>query len=380
MEIAVHHNDLKLCRGLLAPARCETRVGKQRQPRAAELCLAVGLWTLFLVVTAGYTVAARAQNQESTEADPAPLDVSAAGTSTTSSTVLGGGRLGTNYLIGPDDVLSIDVFNVPDLRKTVRVSNDGTINVALLGDVKAVGLTAAQLRQELELKWGQKYLEKPQVSVFIREFHSQPVSVVGAVGKPGIYQVPGPRTLIEVLSAAGGPARNAGPKVVVERKGGFGTLELVDGMRLVDPEKLEIRLQRLFYAHEDALNMEIKPHDTIIISKAGIIYVVGEVKKPGGFRLEDQDSFTVLQSLAMAEGLNWSASKRRAEIIRREPDGSLTETRVDLGNILKGKGKDLELAADDVLFVPSSAGKVGGKRTAESVVGTLGLLVVYGRL
>ncbi len=322
----------------------------------------------------------QAQDQEAEPAS-ASTDLPNDSAPQPSADLLGGGRLGPNYIIGPEDVLDVDVFSVPELKKTVRVSNDGSIPLALLGHVKAAGLTAQQLRQELESKYGETYLENPQVSVFVREFHGQPVSVIGAVEKAGLYQVTGRRTLIEVLSMAGGLAKRSsdppGRTVLVTRKGGFGALELVEGMRLVALDKVEINLRKLLYSHEDALNIEIKPLDTLSVSKADIVYVVGGVRKPGGFVLEDRENVTVLQALAMAEGLNGTAAKSSARIIRKSDDGSRIEIPLDLGKVLKGKSQDLVLAANDILFVPESTGKLAAKRGAEAAIGTISGVIVY---
>ena len=150
--------------------------------------------------------------------------------------------LGANYIIGPEDVLDIEVFDVPELHKIVRVSNDGVIALALIGRVKAVGLTTEQLRQQLEARYGENYVQKPQVTVFVTEFHAQPVSVIGAVEKPGIYQLTGRRTLIEMLSTAGGLAKRssapAGRYLYVTRRGGFHNLQPTEGLDLIAHETL----------------------------------------------------------------------------------------------------------------------------------------------
>jgi protein involved in polysaccharide export with SLBB domain len=172
-----------------------------------------------------------------------------------------------NYIIGPEDVLDIDVFNVPELAKSVRVANDGTISLALIGQVEAAGLTSDQLREKVEKKYSQTYLQDPHVSVFVKEFHAQPVSVIGAVEQPGLYQLTGPRTLIEMLSMAGGLAKRtsapAGRTLYVTRKSGFGDLPMAEGMQLVAPDKLEINIKRLLYSNDNALNIQIQPLDTI---------------------------------------------------------------------------------------------------------------------
>lgn len=292
----------------------------------------------------------------------------------------------TDYVIGPEDVLNIDVFNVPELSKLVaRVANDGSITLPLLGQVRASGLTTEQLRNELQSDWGKTYLQDPQVAVFVQEFRARPVSVIGAVEKPGLYQLTAPRTLIEMLSMAGGLGNKlsapAGKYVYVTRRGEFLDLQIVDGMRLVASDKVEIDLRRLFYSHEDALNIEIKPLDIISVSKADVVYVGGNgVRKPGAFPLEDRGSVTVLQALAMAEGLSPNAAKADARIIHTEPDGSRKMIPVDLKKVEKGKSRDLVLADNDILFVPDSSQKAVLKGGAATIVSTMSWLFIYGRI
>jgi polysaccharide export outer membrane protein len=286
----------------------------------------------------------------------------------------------SDYVIGPEDILDIDVFDFPELTKTVRVTNEGSVALPLLGRVQAAGFTSQEFRKELESRYAQTYLNNPQVTVGIKEFHARPVSVIGAVEKPGLFQVTGRRKLIEMLSLAGGPSKTAGRTVLVTREGGFGSIPQVEGMHLITPEQVEINLRRLLYSQSPALNIEIKPLDTISVSTAVIVYVVGAVNKPGGFAMEDQGEVSVLQALAMAGGLEGTASKRRARIIRRGGDGMRVEIPLNLGKILNGKSKDVEMAANDILFVPSSAGKNAAKTSAQASVGVISGLIIYGRI
>ena len=273
-----------------------------------------------------------------------------------------GGPIGSNYILGPEDVINIEVFNVPELSKIVRVANDGMISLPLIGRVQAAGLTTEQLRKELEDKWGENYLQDPQVMVFVNQFKAKPVSVIGAVEKPGLYPLTGRRTLIEMLSMAGGFGKRgtsaAGRTVLVTRKSGFGDLQPVDGMHIRGPDQIEIDLNRLLYTRDQSLNIEIKPLDIISVSKAEVVYVTGAVGKPGGFVLEDRPSMTVLQAVAMAQGLSFTAAKKSARIIRTNQDGSKREVPINLSKILKGRAEDTTLLADDVLFVPDSAKKM----------------------
>jgi len=280
-----------------------------------------------------------------------------------------------NYVVGPEDVIEIDVFDVPELsKKTVRVAADGQIALPLIGRVQAAGLTAEQLRQELAEKWGEDYLQDPQVTVFVKEFKAKPVSVVGAVEKPGLYRLTGQRTLIEMLATAGGFGKKgtspAGTTVLVTRKNGFKDLQPVEGMHMRGPDQVEIDLNRLLYTRDEALNIEIKPLDIISVSKAEVVYVEGAVKKPGGFVLEDRPTMTVLQAIAMAEGFTGTAARSSSRILKTQPDGSQTEVRIDVSKILNGKAADPTLAANDILIVPDSKKKMVTQRAIDAGVST----------
>jgi polysaccharide export outer membrane protein len=164
-----------------------------------------------------------------------------------------------------------------------------------------------------------------------------------------------------MLSMAGGFGKKgtsaAGRTVLVTRKSGFGDLQPVDGMHVRGPDQIEIDLNRLLYTRDQSLNIEIRPRDIISVSKAEVVYVTGAVGKSGGFVLEDRPSMTVLQAVAMAQGLSFTAAKKSARIIRTNQDGSKREVPINLSKILKGRAEDTTLLADDVLFVPDSAKK-----------------------
>lgn len=287
-----------------------------------------------------------------------------------------------NYVIGAEDILQIKVFDVKDLDETVRVANDGTIAMPLLGRIKASGLTADELRDRLETDLGKNLLQHPQVSVFVAGYHARPVSIVGAVTKPGLYQITGPRSLVEMLSLAGGLAKRnmeaAGKTVYVTRPNGFKNLKVVPGMRRVSPSKVAIDLKDLLYTQAAGLNIQIEPHDIIAVSKADIIYVAGSgVRKPGGFVMEDRDSITVLQALAMAQGFAPDAARHRARIIHTNADGSHVEKFIDVEKIIKDKAPDPTLAANDILYIPNSKFKAGTKRTVEAIVQTVSGFLIF---
>ncbi|MGH9358450.1 MAG: polysaccharide biosynthesis/export family protein [Terriglobia bacterium] len=306
-----------------------------------------------------------------------------------SQNIEGGGMMGADYALGPEDVLTITVFNLPEMTQTVRVENDGTIFVKLLGRVKAAGLTTSQLRDKLQEEWGKSYLEDPHVTLFVKQFHSTPVSVVGAVMKPGLYQLPGPRTLVQVIAMAGGvnmpgtAAGNmaggapAGRWVYITRKDGFPHLKTIAGMQLLAPDQVKVDLGRLLYSHDSALDILVEPFDTVTVSKAGIVYVVGSVKKAGGFTLEDRDSLTALEALALAQGFGPNSSQSHDEIIHTTPSGVRRVTAINLGKIMKGKVKDPILMANDILVVPSSRIKEYGGQGVGTALATVSGIIIW---
>lgn len=286
----------------------------------------------------------------------------------------------SEYTIGPQDLLDVEVFGMPELTKTVRVSSDGTIVLALLGRVRAAGLTDEQLRQQLETQYGKTYLQNPQVAVYVREVHSRPVSVTGAVDHPGLFQLPEGATLIDVISLAGGLNRTttpAGRSIYVVRKGEFVFDRIPEGLRLVTPEKVEIDADRLFFARNQDLNIPIKPHDIITISQADVFYVEGGVRQANSFHFPSRDRVTVLQAVAMAGGLLPTASKGKARIIRTQEDGSRTEIPLELGKIIKGQSADVPLIANDILYINDSTTKAAFRRGVEAVVQTASGVTIY---
>jgi polysaccharide export outer membrane protein len=348
-----------------------------------SLTLTIGLGFVFLSSRAP----ARAQDAAEKPVPPASeasqvpqtgADTAASG-ALTGAEHLPGATADPNYVLGPEDVVEIEVFDIKELKRTVRVAEDGMIALPLIGRVQAAGLTAEQLRHELAEKWGEDYLQNPQVTVFVTEFKAKPVSVIGAVEKPGLYPLSGQRTLIEMLSTAGGFGKKAtspaGRTVLVTRKSGFKDLKPAEGMHVRSPDQIEIDLNRLLYTKDEALNIEIKPLDIISVSKADVVYVSGAVKRPGGFVLEDRPTMTVLQAITMAEGCTATAAKGAARILRTNPDGTKTELPVNLQKILHGKALDTTLAANDILFVPESKGKY-----VSQVAGQTGMSALTGWL
>lgn len=310
-----------------------------------------------------------------------------------------------DYLIGAEDLLEVSVYGAPDLGRTVRVSGEGWIALPLIGDVRAGGLTAHALESEIAGRLARKYMTHPQVSVFVKEVQSHSVSVIGAVGKPGVFQIRGAESLVEVLSMAQGLADDAGDRVILMRRRGIASpasLRSPNPQRVdaavsqdkpakpeskADPtpssgsseaEGLQINLKDLLMSADPRYNVMVSPGDIVKVPPAGIVYVIGQVRRPGGFLLKTNQSLSVLQALALAEGTTSTSSEKKARIIRTEAQrGMREEIPINLKQILAGKAPDPVLQARDILFVPNSAGKTAFYRGAEAAVSIAGGLIVY---
>ena len=263
--------------------------------------------------------------------------------------------------LGPGDLLELSVYGVPELNTKARVSGSGDLYLPLVDYVHVGGLTleASQKLIEMRLTVG-GFVKNPHVSLFINEYTSQGVTVLGEVVRPGIYPATGERRLFDVISAAGGFTDKAGKVVTITRRE-----KTVPPVRVQLPRQLE---------SSTADNVDIVPGDTIVVSRAGIVYVVGDVGRPSGFVMES-DSITVLQAIAMAGGTNRTAKLNAARIIRKTPSGMQEET-IPLKKILQAKMQDLPMSADDILFVPSSAGKSAAYRGVDAVLQTATALTI----
>lgn len=291
----------------------------------------------------------------------------------------GASRVGV-YRIGPHDLLEISVFEAPELNRSVRVTGGGEIHLPLLGPVRATGLSEEELARVLEELLRRRYMKDPHVGVFVREMESHPVAVFGAVENPGVYQIRGTRTLIEVLSLAGGLAEDAGDTVLVIRAGpGVVSGEEGNGEAEspADAGTVRIDLKELLESGEKWLNVPVHPGDVVKVTRAGIVYVVGDVHKPGGFLLRGNENISVLQAIALAEGLTATSAKGRTLIICTAADGRREEMPLDLGRILKGKDPDPLLEPNDILFVPNSTAKTAALRGLEAVVHTVTGLIIF---
>ncbi len=257
----------------------------------------------------------------------------------------------------------------------------GNIRLPMVGRVHAGGLTAEQLEIEIASRLKQ-FLKDPDVSVAITEFRSQPVSVIGAVKNPGVHQLQGRRTLIEILSTAGGLADDAGYSIKITRSLTQGPIPLKTAR---DDENhlysvAEVSTQDLLSASVPEDNIQVLPNDVISVPRAETVYVTGTVMRPGGYVLKTKESLSVLQAISLAGGLDRFADTKQARILRAmEGTTDRKEINLDVKLILSNKAPDVPLIADDILFIPVSGTKKIAAKTIESAVQIGTGIAIYGR-
>jgi polysaccharide export outer membrane protein len=281
------------------------------------------------------------------------------------------------YLLGPDDsfvVLARSAEEVSDT--TYRVDSEGYVTIPLIGRVRVTGLTRAQLEDEVTRRLGE-YIRNPLVSITVTEFQSQPVTVLGAVHKPGVLFLRGPTTLLEVLSLAGGLKDDAGYTLTVTRQQAQGEIPLpncsMDSAGLLSVAQVD--LDALMSSADANSNIEVRPRDTIHIPRGDLVYVLGQVRKPGGFVLRKKN-ISVLEALAMAEGFDVFAETKNARILRAGTAGKRFEEVVNLKALLQGAHADPGLRPNDILYVPDNKTARVTTRALETALNiTTGVLI-----
>jgi polysaccharide biosynthesis/export protein len=323
-----------------------------------------------------------------------------------------------DYRIGSDDQLDISVLEAPELSAVRRVSESGDISLALIGTVRAAGLTTHELEIVVEELLRRNYIKDPHVSVQVRDIQSHPVAVFGAVKKPGVFQIREPKTVVEMLSMAEGLDTDAGDVVIVEHRGSRRSTD-ADGANENDddfgstrsdatepsggadisetqtgaaagpsmtrassvtpgPATEIIDLKKLLDTGDPRLNVLVNPGDVVKVPRAELVYVVGEVARPGGFELKSNERVSVLQAIALAQGLTHTSSSAHARIIRTDAiTGARLEIPIDVNKILAGKVADPLLQPRDILFVPDSAGRSVLYRGVEAAVSIGSGVAVY---
>jgi len=249
------------------------------------------------------------------------------------------------YRIGPGDLLELKVFQVDELSQTVRVSEDGSITLPLIGRIVVEGLTQEGVVQKLTGLLQAKYVKNPQVTIFIKEYKNQQVAVIGAVVKAGSYELVGRKNLLQIISMAGGFSETAGNEIFILREGPDGVTSSV-----------AIDLKDLLVNGNQTLNIPIEPNDVINVpvDREIRVFVMGRVNKPGAIKAKLSEGVTLLQAIADAGGLAEGAKESAVMITRKDKAGKEQKIKVNLKDIMKGKKEDVALQEGDVVYVPES--------------------------
>ncbi len=268
-------------------------------------------------------------------------------------------------LIDAGDLLEVNVFETPELSGKLRVDSDGAITLPVGGSVQVSGLTPKQAGAALEDRLRrQQVLLDPRVSVFVLEYATQGVTVMGEVKAPGVYPLLGRHGVLDFISVAGGFTPAASKTVTVIHKDSVGqavTLNLNASATDLSAE-----------------NLEIRPGDRIVVTRSGVVYVIGDVGRPGGYLIENKETITVLQALALAQGVNKTA-KSNASLIHNGAGGR-TQSELPLKKILANQAADPRLQDGDILFVPVSGAKNWSEKSLTAVLQMAVGVVIYGRL
>lgn len=244
-----------------------------------------------------------------------------------------GSTAANDYLVGPGDVIKVTVYDHPDLSSVVRVNNDGTIHFPLIGTLQIEGDSVSRVGERIAAALADGYVVNPQVAVFIEEFRSRKVNVMGQVKNPGLYELRGPISLLELISQAGGLTADAGETVSITRRRGTDR-----------PEQLiKADLKILTQGGTTAKDVTIQDGDSIFVEQASSVYVTGEVRRPNAYKLESGTS--VIKAITMAGGFTELAAKGRVKIIRKS-GGSETQ----LNNV----PMHMLVLPEDVIVVPES--------------------------
>lgn len=261
----------------------------------------------------------------------------------------------SNVKLGIGDLIEISVFGVPDLSTKTRISGSGDVYLPLIDYVHVADLTTDEAQDLIQKRLADGgFVREPHVSIFVNESASQAITMVGEVNRPGAYPAIGERRLFDLISAAGGFTEKAGRIVTIEHHGDPG-------------KKVELQLSSHDLAEDTQNNVDIYPGDLIIVSRAGIVYVVGDVQRPSGFLVSEDSALTVLKALALAGGGTKTSALNRTRILRQTPNG-VEQIPIRLKKILYAKAPDVALVKGDVLFIPGSGAKAAAYRTADAAM------------
>jgi polysaccharide biosynthesis/export protein len=285
----------------------------------------------------------------------------------------------SNYILGAEDTITVRVFAADDIPdKPAQIANDGLVTLPMVGDVRAAGLTVEQLQASLVTAY-KKYFKDPQVTVQVTEFRSQPVAVAGNVTTPGVVQLRGNRNLMEVIGQAGGLRADAGDSVLITRNLTEGAIPVSGAF--TDPtgkySVAHINIRTIMNGKDPQDNILIKPHDVITVPRARLIYVLGNVSKPGGYVMTDNESMSLTQAIALAGGWSQTAALSETKVLRANGGAEREQISANIKKIMQNKAPDLQMQPDDILYVPNSFLKQFSARGIEAALGTATGIAIY---
>lgn len=263
----------------------------------------------------------------------------------------------SNYVLGPNDQIQIRAPEAEEIdQKPFRIDGDGNINLPLLGRLHVAGMSLQELEVDL-VKRLREYIREPQVFISVVQFRSEPVFFVGLFTRPGIYNLQGTRNLTEMLSNVGGTAPNASRHITITRHEEYGPIPLPTAV--VDPEKkissVEISLGSLRENVNPAENILLQPYDVVSVGRAELVYMNGEIGRTGGIELGERDSVSMLQAISQAGGLSHDAKKSKVRILRPVLGTNRRyKIEIDVSELYDGKGLDVPLLPNDVVYIPRS--------------------------
>lgn len=299
-------------------------------------------WSASAAISFALLLPAAAFSQTATQA---PVVTPSSGATTTTPAVRSGQPSPARLKIGSGDLLEVTVFDEPSLTQSIRVSDTGDADFSLIGSVHLDGLTTAEAQKVVQTKLQDgNYLLHPRVNILIREYSTQGVSILGEVKNPGVYPILGSRNLLDLISQAGGTTNAAAQKATIKHRSGTEE-QVTTKLSNNNPDAAMLAAQ-----------VDIQPGDTIFVPRAGIVYVLGSVSHPGGYIMQDDGKMSLLQAVSLAAGTMRVASEGKTHILQKTPNG-FHESQVDLKKIMEGKQPDVQLQAEDIVYVPTSAAK-----------------------
>ena len=284
------------------------------------------------------------------------------------------------YLLGPRDQINVTVTELPEFNsKSYQIDEDGTVSLPLLGRVQAGGLTLSQFEVDLtrDLK---KQVINPHVTANMIEARHQPVSVMGEVTTPGSQMIQGDKTLFDVIAAAGGLKPDAGDIIRITRRASEGQLNLPD--EVIDKDagnsSATVKVHDVVDMRDPRANVRVRANDEVFVARGPVLYVIGNVHKPGGFTISQGKQVYTLEALSLAEGFTLNAAPSNARILRRGPDTQKRqEIPVNLKKILAGKSEDVRLSPDDILFIPDNTSRRAATKVLETALSTIWGVVIW---